>query len=93
MFKCYICLSIHTYVVYVYICLYVHVISSTYDNNHCCVIIDVQVLLLTDLLILMERNEDKDKYKYHLRCHTLIDAVKEKEEVSVTNVHLLTVLL
>ena len=44
-------------------------------------IIDVQVLLLTDLLILMERNEDKDKQKYHLRCHTLIDAVKEKEEV------------
>ena len=44
-------------------------------------ITEVQVLLLTDLLVLMEKNEDKDKYKYHLRCHTLIDAVKEKEEV------------
>ena len=30
----------------------------------------------------MEKTEDKDKYKYHLRCHTLIDAVKEKDEVS-----------
>ena len=44
-------------------------------------ITEIQVLLLTDLLVLMEKNEDKDKYKYHLRCHTLIDAVKEKEEV------------
>ena len=48
-----------------------------------CCITEVQVLLLTDLLVLMEKNEDKDKYKYHLRCHTLIDAVKEKEEVSI----------
>ena len=46
------------------------------------IITEVQVLLLTDLLILMEKNEDKDKNKYHLRCHTLIDAVKEKDEVS-----------
>ena len=43
--------------------------------------LEVQVLLLTDVLVLMEKSEDKDKYKYHLRCHTLIDAIKEKEEV------------
>ena len=44
-------------------------------------ITEVQVLLLSDLLVLMEKNEDKDKNKYYLRCHTSVDAVKEKEEV------------
>ena len=42
---------------------------------------EVRAVLLTDVLILMERNEDKDKFKYHLRCHTNLDAVKEKAEV------------
>ncbi|XP_065902948.1 rho guanine nucleotide exchange factor 12-like isoform X2 [Dysidea avara] len=43
--------------------------------------IEVRAVLLTDVLILMERNEDKDKFRYHLRCHTNLDPVKEKEEM------------
>ena len=66
---------------YVYIYMNKHsVLLIGYWNVYC--IAEIQVLLLTDLVVLMEKSEDKDKNKYYLRCHTLIDAVKEKEEVS-----------
>jgi len=54
---------------------------------------DVRAILLTDVLILMERNEDKDKLKYHLRCHTNLDAVKEKAEVRRIEASLCTLLM
>ena len=61
---------------YLYVCL-----RDCFKSEYIFVFTEVRAVLLTDVLILMERNEDKDKFKYHLRCHTNLDAVKEKAEV------------
>ncbi len=41
---------------------------------------ELHALLLTDVLVLMEKHEDKDKY--YLRCHTLEKVGGSREELS-----------
>ena len=42
--------------------------------------VDVHVLLLTDVLVLLEKHEDKDKF--YLRAHTVESVGGAKEELS-----------